>query len=131
MKEAVSVAALADAIVEHVNVSLPSGYWATRETSEGWGGVWLCLNNYEGKVSGSGMGNLEHIIERDDVTTVVMFALDAFQDDVAEATTSPWPRDPETDPLPRPWATLEGDRLALGYGSVTIARDISLGELSA
>jgi hypothetical protein len=127
---AVSLASLVDAMIEHLNAALPEGYWAGRETSKAWGGVWLCLYSHEGQISGSGVANLELSVERDDVTTVVEFALDAFQDDVAEATTSPWPPDPASEPLARSWATLVGDRLAFGYGSVTIARDMSLDKLT-
>ena len=128
----VDVAALADALIQRLNPTLPEGCWLERGTNSSWGGVWLFTHTREGSWGGSGIANLAETVGAHDLPWVVELALDAVQDDVAHATQgTAWPSDPsDPRPLPSPWAKVRDEALAFGYGSVCLADDIRVSDLA-
>jgi hypothetical protein len=128
---AISIDALANAMIERLNATLPLGYRAERGTGiEPWKGAYICLYAADGLRSESLIGDFETSVEIDDLEAVVIAALDRFQGDFAEGTGIAWPVNAHAStPLAPPWATLGAGLLTFGYGSVTLGRDVPLATL--
>lgn len=126
-----SARALADEIVVKLNAHVPAGLWLSVDVLPGWGGIAVFATTEEGSWGGSGIASLNETVEDAEVQWVVEAALDAIQDDVPEASSVAWPTDPTTSqPLPRSWAKVTAGVLSFGYGSLTLASEISLDEMT-
>jgi hypothetical protein len=89
--------------VLRLNRSLPGGLSLVVDTVEEWGGVAVFTYSDGESWGGSSIANMDDTVDCSDVECVVEAALDAIQDDVAEASRGiAWPTDPTSEgPLPR------------------------------
>jgi hypothetical protein len=124
--------ALGHALADELNRFVPEGVWLTWERWPPTDRLFIFANTSAGRWGGTGVrdGGLPWPDPDTRIIGVAESVLNGVQDNVVEATGEPWPSDGTSlDPLPLPWARVNGGRLVFGYGATRFGNGLDLAAL--